>query len=129
MKKLLSFAVVCLFAAVLCSCGGASTPEDVTTKAIKCVIDNDYQTYVDMMYFKKDKTDEEKQQLTALVQDKMDKEVEKKDGITDFKVGEPTIEEDKAVVPYTLTYGNGDMKDDKMKLIKIDDKWMIDSGK
>ena len=129
MKKLLSFAVVCLFAAVLCSCGGASTPEDVTTKAIKCVIDKDYQTYVDMMYFKKDKTDEEKQQLTALVQDKMDKEVEKKDGITDFKVGEPTIEEDKAVVSYTLTYGNGDTKDDKMKLIKIDDKWMIDSGK
>jgi hypothetical protein len=59
----------------------------------------------------------------------MEKEVQKKEGIKDFTVGEPTIEEDKAVVPYTLNYGNGDTKDDKMKLINVDGKWMIDSGK
>ena len=129
MKKLLSFAAVCLFVAVLCSCGGPSTPEEVTAKAIKCIIDKDYKGYVDMMAFKSEKTDEQKQQIIALVQDKMEKEVQKKEGIKDFTVGEPTIEEDKAVVPYTLNYGNGDTKDDKMKLINVDGKWMIDSGK
>ena len=62
--------------------------------------------------------------------DQMEKEVQKKEGIKDFTVGEPTIEENKAVVPYTLTYGNGDTKEDKMKLVKTEDgKWMIDSGK
>ena len=130
MKKILCFAAVCLFVLTLCSCGAADTPEAVTTKAIKCIIDKDYKTYVDMMYFKKEKTDEQKQQLTALVQDKMDKEMEKKEGIKDFSIGQPTIEENNAVVPYTLTYGNGETKEDKMKLVKTEDgKWMIDSGK
>jgi hypothetical protein len=60
----------------------------------------------------------------------MDKEMDQKKGIKDYKVGEPTIEDNKAVVPYTLTYGNGDTKEDKMKLVKTEDgKWMIDSGK
>ena len=84
------------------------------------------------MNFKEAKTDEQKQQLAALVQDKMNKEIEKKEGIKDFKVETAEIneEEGKAVVPYTLTYGNGDTKDDKMKLIKTEDgAWMIDSGK
>ena len=60
----------------------------------------------------------------------MDKEMDQKKGIKDYKVGETTIEDNKAVVPYTLTYGNSDTKEDKMKLVKTEDgKWMIDSGK
>ena len=134
MKKLLSFAAVCLFVLTLCSCSSAdtNTPEGTVTKAIKCIIDKDYKGYVDLMNFKEAKTDEQKQQLAALVQDKMNKEIEKKEGIKDFKVETAEIneEEGKAVVPYTLTYGNGDTKDDKMKLIKTEDgAWMIDSGK
>lgn len=130
MKKLLSIAAVCLFVLTLCSCSGADTPEAVTTKAIQCIVDKDYQGYVDMMYFKKEKTDEEKQQLVALIQDKMNKEVEKKEGIKDFSVGTPSVEENTAIVPYTINYGNGDTKEEKMKLIKTEDgKWLIDSGK
>ena len=132
MKKMLSLAAVALFVLALCSCGGAQTPEEVTTKAIKCIIDKDYKGYVDMMNFKEAKTDEQKQQYVALIQDKMDKEMAKKEGIKDFKVETAEIneEEGKAVVPYMLTYGNGDTKNDKMKLIKTDDgAWKIDSGK
>jgi hypothetical protein len=114
----------------LCSCGSSNTPEAVTTKAIKCIIDKDYDGYVDLMYFKKEKSSEDMKQIVALVKDKMDKEVDGKKGIKDYKVGTPTIEDNKAVVPYTLTYGNGDTKEDKMKLVKTEDgKWMIDSGK
>ena len=132
MRKLFSFAAVAVFVLALFSCGGAQTPEEVTTKAIKCIIDKDYKGYVDLMNFKEAKTDEQKKQYVALIQDKMDKEMAKKEGIKDFKVGTAEIneEEGKAVVPYTLTYGNGDTKDDKMKLIKTEDgAWMIDSGK
>lgn len=129
MKKMLLFVTAALFMLTLCSCS-ESTPEDVTEKAIKCIIDKDYKGYVDMMYFKKEYTDEQKQQLVALVQDKMDKEVEKKEGIKDFSVGTPDVKDNEASVPYTLTYGNGDTKDDRMKLVKNEDgKWMIDSGK
>ena len=114
----------------LCSCGSSNTPEAVTTKAIKCIIDKDYDGYVDLMYFKKEKSSEDMKQIVALVKDKMDKEMDQKKGIKDYKVGTPTIEDNKAVVPYTLTYGNGDTKEDKMKLVKTEDgKWMIDSGK
>ena len=130
MKKVLSLAAVCLFVLALCSCGSSNTPEAVTTKAIKCIIDKDYDGYVDLMYFKKEKSSEDMKQIVALVKDKMDKEVDQKKGIKDYKVGTPTIEDNKAVVPYTLTYGNDETKEDKMKLVKTEDgKWMIDSGK
>jgi len=129
MKKLFSLAAVALFVLTLCSCSGAQTPEDVTTKAIECIIDKDYKGYVDMMNFKKEKDAEQMQQIVALVQDKMDKEMEKKQGISDFKVGTAEVNEDKAVVPYTITYGNGEVKEDQMKLVKTEKGWMIDSGK
>lgn len=129
MKKMFSLAAVALFVLALCSCSGAKTPEDVTRKAIECIVDKDYKGYVDMMNFKTEKSSEQMQQLVALIQDKMDKEMEKKQGISDFKVGTAEVNEDKAVVPYTITYGNGEVKEDKMKLVKTEEGWKIDSGK
>jgi hypothetical protein len=56
--------------------------------------------------------------------------MEKKQGIKDFHVGKAEIVEDKAVVPYQVTFGNGEIKEDKMQLLKTEDEtWMIDSGK
>ena len=130
MKKVLSLVAVCLFVLALCSCGSSNTPEAVATKAIKCVMEKDYDGYVDLMHFKKEKSNEDMKQIVALVKDKMDKEMDQKKGIKDYEVGTPTIEDNKAVVPYTLIYGNGDTKEDNMKLVKTEDgKWMIDSGK
>ena len=130
MKKLLLFSVVGLLVLVLSACSSDNTPEGVTTKAIQCIIDKDYQGYIDLMFFRKDQTDHDKQQLAALVQDKMDKEMEKKQGIKDFHVGKAEIVEDKAVVPYQVIFGNGEIKEDKMQLLKTEDEtWMIDSGK
>lgn len=130
MKKLLLFSVVGLLVLVLSACSSDNTPEGVTTKAIQCIIDKDYQGYIDLMFFRKEQTDHDKQQLAALVQDKMDKEMEKKQGIKDFHVGKADIVEDKAVVPYQVTFGNGEIKEDKMQLLKTEDEiWMIDSGK
>ena len=132
MKKMLSIAVVGLFVLALCACSGGNTPEAVTTKAIKCIIDKDYEGYVDMMTFKKEKSADDMKQIVALVQDKMDKQMEKLQGVKDYKVGTAEISEDglKAVVPYTITYGNGEVKDDKMQLVKTEDgEWKIDSGK
>lgn len=131
MKKLLSMMAVCLMVMALSACGGSTnTPEGVTEKAIKCIADKDYKGYVELMHFNKEKSAEDMQQIVALIKDKMDKEMDQKKGVKDYKIGEPEITDDKAVVPYTLTYGNDETKEDKMKLVKTEDgKWMIDSGK
>lgn len=131
MKKLLSMMAVCLMVMALSACGGSTnTPEGVTEKAIKCIADKDYKGYVELMHFNKEKSAEDMQQIVALIKDKMDKEMDQKKGVKDYKIGTPEITDDKAVVPYTLTYGNDETKEDKMKLVKTEDgKWMIDSGK
>lgn len=130
MKKLLSYTAVCLFIVALCSCATPNTPEGVAEKALKCIISKDYQGYVDMLQFKKEVNNEEKQQIAALVKDKMDKEMEKKEGIKDYQIGAPEVTDNKAVVPYTITYGNGETSEDKMKLVKTEDgQWLIDAGK
>ena len=122
---------VCLMVMALSACGGSTnTPEGVTEKAIKWIADKDYKGYVELMHFNKEKSAEDMQQIVALIKDKMDKEMDQKKGIKDYKIGTPEITDDKAVVPYTLTYGNDETKEDKMKLVKTEDgKWMIDSGK
>ena len=105
MKKLLSFVAVCLFMMALSACSGSSnTPEGVTEKAIKCIADKDYKGYVDLMHFNKEKSNEDMQQIVALIKDKMDKEMDKKEGVKDYKIGTPEITENKAVVPYTLNH-------------------------
>ena len=54
MKKLYSFAAVVLLVLVLTACGKhqPNTPEGVATAAMNCIIDKDYEGYVDLMYFK-----------------------------------------------------------------------------
>jgi hypothetical protein len=130
MKKVLIYAAVCLFVLALCSCGSSNTPEAVATKAIQCIIDKNYEGYVDLMYFKKEKSSDDMKQIVALVKDKMDKELDQKQGIKDFDVEPASIDGDKATVSYKMTYGNGETKEDTMKLIKTEKgEWMIDSGK
>ena len=130
MKKVLTYAAVCLFVLALCSCGSSNTPEAVATKAIQCIIDKNYEGYVDLMYFKKEKSSDDMKQIVALVKDKMDKELDQKQGIKDFDVEPASIDGDKATVSYKMTYGNGETKEDTMKLIKTEKgEWMIDSGK
>lgn len=57
MKKFLLFSVVGLLVLVLSACSSDNTPEGVTTKAIQCIIDKDYQGYIDLMFFRKEQTD------------------------------------------------------------------------
>ena len=60
----------------------------------------------------------------------MTKELDSKEGLKEWKINEEKIEENKAVVKYHIIYGNGEEKDDEMKLIKTESgEWMIDSGK
>ena len=136
MKKLLSMMAVALFALVLCGCS-EKAPKDVANEAMTCMKNKDYEGYVNLMYFKNqddaskaEEVKKSREQIVSLVKDKMDKELDSKQGIKNFEVAEEKIEEDKATVKMKVTYGNGETKDNDMKLVKDKDgKWWLDSGK
>jgi hypothetical protein len=132
MKKLLSYAAISLLLLSFVACGHVNTPEGVATAAMQCVVDKDYEGYVDLMYFKDEQelTKEQRAQLVALVEDKVGDKAEEKGGIKDFKVGVPDLEGDKGSVPVEVTYGDESTKKQTIAVIKAPDgEWKLDSGK
>ena len=84
-KRFFSIAAVALLVLVLTACGKhqPNTPEGVATAAMNCIIDKDYEGYVDLMYFKdgKELSKERRQQLIVLVEDKVGDKAAEKGGI------------------------------------------------
>ncbi len=134
MKKIFLIAVVAVLALAYTSCTGNDTPTQLCEKALKCIQEKDYDGYLKLVQFK-DEGDAEKmkqktEQFRSLLEDKMNKQLEEKQGIKDFKVLEEKIEENKAKVKYQLTWGDGTETTDDMQLIKNSNgKWMLDADK
>lgn len=130
MKKIIS--MLCTLAVVLAfsSCSNNS-PEGVVKNYYSCIQKGKFEKAIDLMHFNKEISKEEKQQLSAIINDKGAKEFEKKGGIASYEINDSEISEDgeTAYVHSTVTYGNGTTQSDRTKLIKVDGKWMIDSGK
>ena len=84
-----------------------------------------------MFHFSKELTPEEFDEYVQMVDDKVKKQNEKKGGIESWEIQAPELAEDaqSAVVRYTVKYGDGSEDSDKQKVVKIDGKWMLDSGK
>ena len=83
------------------------------------------------MYFKKNMTDKDKDELVQLLEDKADETIEKKGKISHYQITSEKLSADSltATVKYTLVYGNGETEDEKAKVVKVNDKWMVDSNK
>ena len=130
MKKVLSILSLVLVALAFVSCS-KNTPEGVVSAYISDIQAGQYEDALDLFYFKNGITDSQKQQYAALMRDKMAKDLDKKGGISSFEITnvQMTEEGNIATVDYTLKYGDGSAKSDKSKVIKVDDKWKIDSGK
>ena len=132
MKKLLSLLFVCTLVCVLAACGGGNSPEGVATKAMTSLMENDYKAYVDLMQFKDDRklSDEQRDELAGIVESKMSKKFSRHGDIKDFKIGTPKVEEDKAVVPVDLTFGDGTTGQETIKVVKNSKgDWKLDAGK
>jgi len=137
MKKLMTLITLCLCMAVMCACGGdMSTPEATVKKAMKCLMEKDYEGYADLIHFKAEtqqnpeKLAETKAQIVSLLNDKSAKEFDAKGGIKSYEMNEPVVNGDKAQMKAVITYGNGDTKSMEFSLIKAEDgKWMLDAGK
>ena len=60
---------------------------------------------------------------------KYEKMLKEKGGIKSYTFISEEIKEDKAIVKMTFEYGNGDKKDDRIKLVNKDGKWWLSNSK
>ncbi len=130
MKKILSFLSLVLVALTFVSCN-SNSPEAVVQEYVADLQTGKYEEALDLFYFKKNLTDADKQQYVSMMKDKWGKEIEKKGGITGVEITNVSVAEDgnSANVKYILKYGDGTSKDQDSKLLKVDDKWKMESGK
>lgn len=130
MKKILSFLSLVLVALTFVSCN-SNSPEAVVQEYVADLQTGKYEEAIDLFYFKKNLTDADKQQYVSMMKDKWGKEIEKKGGITGVEITNVSVAEDgnSANVKYILKYGDGTSKDQDSKLVKVDDKWKMESGK
>lgn len=131
MKKIFRLLSIALVALVFAACGSSNTPEAVTAKYLDNLKNGKYEAALNQMHFKTELTKEQKDQLVAMIQEKASEQINKKGGIQSFDIKEAQVAEDgqSAKVLYTINYGDGSTKDDNEKLVCVDGKWMIDSGK
>ena len=130
MKKVLSILSLALVALAFVSCS-KNTPEAVVEQYVSALQAGQYEEAIDLFYFKKDLSDDQKQQYVSMMREKWGKELDKKGGITGFEITNvaTTSDGNSAVVSYVMKYGDGTTKSETAKLLKIDDKWKMDAGK
>ncbi|MBR4460462.1 MAG: DUF4878 domain-containing protein [Paludibacteraceae bacterium] len=132
MKKVFYLLSIALMAMAFVACSSSkNTPEGVVDAYLKAMQKNDSRKALEMFHFSKELTPEEFDEYVQMVDDKVKKQNEKKGGIASWEIQAPELAEDaqSAVVRYTVKYGDGSEDSDKQKVVKIDGKWMLDSGK
>lgn len=132
MKKVFYLLSIALIAMAFVACSSSkNTPEGVVDAYLKAMQKNDSRKALEMFHFSKELTPEQFDEYVQMVDDKVKKQNEKKGGIESWEIEAPELAEDaeSAVVRYTVKYGDGSEDKDKQKVVKIDGKWMLDSGK
>ena len=130
MKKLFSIFAVAV-AMFMVSCASApATPGDAAVEYYQCVVNGDYEAFANAVHF--DTTDPEeiaegKAMITSLYKEKAAPQIEKKGGVTSIEAVGETISEDgnTANVQLKVVYGDSSEKNEDIKLVKVEDKWML----
>ncbi len=129
--------VIAVFAILAITACSSNSPKDVAEKAMKCIVNQDYKGYVDLIYLQdenksKEDVDKAKAQLVELLQNKGEKSIKENEGVESFEVTKEEISEDgnSATVDLNIKYKNGKTDDTTVKLCKDKNgKWWIDLGK
>ena len=131
MKKVINLLSIALIAFAFAACSSSNSPQGVVKAYLTAMQNNDAQAMMQTFHFNKQMADEEMERFTQMVADKIAKQNEKKQGIESFEIGEVEMAEDgqSAVVPYVVHYGDGSQQKDTQKVLLIDGKWLLDSGK
>lgn len=131
MKKVFYLLSAALIALTFAACSSSNTPEGAVNAYLKALQANDSRKALEMFYFSKPVSPEAMDEYVQMVDEKVNKQNEKKQGIASWDIGEVQMAEDKAsaIVSYTVRYGDGTEQSDSQKTVKIDGKWLLDSGK
>lgn len=130
MKKIFMSILACgLFTIGLCGCGPSNTPEGVAEAAVKAMVSNDVDKFVDYVYVKEDVSDAEekqgKEQVAAMLKAKTSNQENK---YKDCKVLGCELADDgeNAKVEVEFTLKDGSTKTDKIRVRKgKDGKWGV----
>lgn len=130
MKKLFSIFAVAV-AMFMVSCASApATPSDAAVEIYQYVADGNYEAFADAINY--NTTDPEelaegKAMITSLYKEKAAPQLESKGGIASIEAQGETISEDgnSATVNLKIVYGNGSEENEDVKMVKVDEKWML----
>lgn len=130
MKRVLT--LLALAAVVLvssCKGGGNSTklsgPEAAAKAALEAVKKGDMKAFVNTFNL----SDDDKATLSALMEDKLTKELDKKGGIKSYEFVDTNIDGDKAAVKVKIYYNNDTEEESTFKFTNVDGKWMQEMDK
>lgn len=130
MKKILSILAVAVAMFMVACAGAPATPSDAAVEYYQCVVNGDYEAFANAVHF--DTTDPEeiaegKAMITSLYKEKAAPQIKKKGGVKSIEAVGETISEDgnTANVQLKVVYGDGSEKNEDIKLVKIEDKWML----
>lgn len=136
MKKLVFLSLsVLAFVLSFTSCSSNNTPGGALKSYISALNDGDYEEFVDGVYFNERMSESRKEkqraQLLAMAKDKGTNEFESKGGLVRLEILSEEIAEDGefAIVKYKRIFGNGEEETGKQKMVKRDDKWLMDMRK
>lgn len=130
MKKLFTLFAVAV-AMFMASCAGApATPSDAAVEYYQYVANGDYEAFADAIHF--DTTNPEeiaegKAMVVSLYKEKAAPQMEAKSGVKSVEATGETISEDgnTANVQLKVIYGDGSEKTEDVKLVKVDNKWLL----
>ena len=130
MKKFFSLLAVAV-AMFMVSCAGApATPSDAAVEYYQCVVNGDYEAFANAIHY--DTTDPEeiaegKAMIISLYKEKAAPQMEQKGGVKSVEATSETISEDgnTANVQLKVVYGDGSEKNEDVKMVKVEDKWML----
>ena len=130
MKKLFTLFAVAV-AMFMASCAGApATPSNAAVEYYQYVANGDYEAFADAIHF--DTTDPEeiaegKAMVVSLYKEKAAPQMEAKSGVKSVEATGETISEDgnTANVQLKVIYGDGSEKTEDVKLVKVDNKWLL----
>lgn len=135
MKKFINCIVIAASALFFAACSGGNSPKGVAEEAVKCIQNGDYEGYVNLIYMEEKEgmdIEEQKKAVVGMIQSKASTTLAKKGGITSYEILSETVADDgkTANVEMKIVYGNGDEKQEDMKMRKTDSgDWRIDAGK
>ena len=116
-----------LLGGLLLTACGSSGAGDALQGYLDAMQNKDYIAFVDGMNFKKEPTQEQKEQFAAMIGEK----AEKKDNDEAYKVVKDSVlvEDSLSLVTYEVIYNDGRKDIERQPMVKKDGKWLMEVGK